>query len=88
MRRQSITIALGQIRREDFRLSREATALAAVEVVGTAASVINASKMGASTTISDSALTPASDAESQLLRLRAAGPRKSPRRPATCRGAA
>ncbi len=57
MRRQSITIALGQIRREDFRLSREATALAAVEVVGTAASVINASKMGASTTISDSALT-------------------------------
>ena len=38
-------------------MSREAAALAAVEVVGTAASVINASKMGASTTISDSALT-------------------------------
>jgi hypothetical protein len=57
LRRQNITIALGQIRREDFKMSREATALAAVEVVGTAASVINASKMGASTTISDSALT-------------------------------
>ena len=38
-------------------MSREAATLAAVEVVGTAASVINASKMGASTTISDSALT-------------------------------
>ena len=57
VRRQSISIALGQIRREDFKLSREAATLAAVEVVGTAASVINASKMGASTTISDSALT-------------------------------
>ena len=57
LRRQSITIALGQIRREDFRLTREAATLTAVSVVATADAVINASKMGASTTISDSALT-------------------------------
>src|SRR6185369_15529290 len=54
--RQNILVTLGQVRREDFKLTREATTLSAVEVVGTAASVINASKMGASTTISDSAL--------------------------------
>src|SRR5215208_36160 len=57
LRRQNISIALGQIRREDFRLTREAATLTAVDVVATADAVINASKMGASTTISDSALT-------------------------------
>ncbi|HEU4720341.1 MAG TPA: TonB-dependent receptor [Gemmatimonadaceae bacterium] len=57
LRRQGLTIALGQIRREDFRLTREATTLTAVDVVATADAVINASKTGASTTISDSALT-------------------------------
>ena len=56
-RRQGLTISLGQIRREDFRLTREATTLTAVDVVATADAVINASKTGASTTISDSALT-------------------------------
>ena len=57
LRRQGLTISLGQIRREDFRLTREAATLTAVDVVATADAVINASKTGASTTISDSALT-------------------------------
>ena len=57
LRRQNITIVLGQVRREDFKLTREAATLTAVEVLATADAVINASKMGASTMISDSALT-------------------------------
>ncbi|MEO6528647.1 MAG: carboxypeptidase regulatory-like domain-containing protein [Gemmatimonadaceae bacterium] len=55
--RSRISISLGQIRREDFRLAREAATLSVVTVIATADAVINASKTGASTTISDSALT-------------------------------
>jgi outer membrane receptor protein involved in Fe transport len=55
--RPNITISLGQVRREDFKLTREAATLSTVNVVATADAVINASKTGASTTISDSALS-------------------------------
>jgi outer membrane receptor protein involved in Fe transport len=55
--RPNVTISLGQARREDFRLAREAAVLSEVAVVASANAVINASKTGASTTISDSALT-------------------------------
>ncbi len=54
--RTDITISLGQTRREDFKLTREAAVLTAVTVVGTADAVINATKTGTSTTVSDSAL--------------------------------
>jgi outer membrane receptor protein involved in Fe transport len=57
LRRQNITIMLGQVRREDFRIAREASMLTEVSVVATADAVINAAKTGASTTISDSALS-------------------------------
>lgn len=55
--RDGVTLSLGQTRREDFKLVKQAAQLAAVTV--TAASVdyvINASKTGTTTTISDSAL--------------------------------
>jgi hypothetical protein len=57
MTRDGITVSLGQTRREDFKLIKQATQLTAVTV--TAASVdyvINTSKTGTSTTISDSSL--------------------------------
>jgi hypothetical protein len=54
--RTGIVIPLGQTRREDFRLSREAAVLSTVTVTATTDPVINASKTGATTTISDSAL--------------------------------
>jgi hypothetical protein len=55
--RTGIVIPLGQARREDFRLSREAAVLSTVTVTATTDPVINASKTGTSTTISDSALS-------------------------------
>jgi hypothetical protein len=54
--RTGITVTLGQSRREDFRLERQATTLSAVTVTGQADPVINVSKAGTTTTISDSAL--------------------------------
>jgi hypothetical protein len=54
--RRGIQVSLGQTRREDFRLARQVTELGAVTVTATADPVINASKTGTTTTISDSAL--------------------------------
>ena len=55
--RDGITISLGQTRREDFKLNREAASLEAVSVTASAAdAMINASKTGTGTTISDSML--------------------------------
>ncbi|NUR33608.1 MAG: TonB-dependent receptor [Gemmatimonadaceae bacterium] len=54
--RTGVVIQLGQTRREDFKLSREAAVLSTVTVTATTDPVINASKTGTSTTISDSAL--------------------------------
>jgi hypothetical protein len=54
--RTGISIPLGQTRREDFKLSREAAVLSTVTVTATTDPVINASKTGATTTISDSSL--------------------------------
>jgi hypothetical protein len=55
--RNGITISLGQTRREDFKLSKQAAQLAEVKVTGQSFDyVINTSKTGTSTTISDSAL--------------------------------
>jgi outer membrane receptor for ferrienterochelin and colicin len=54
--RTNIAITLGQTRREDFRLTREAAVLSAVTVTATTDPVINPAKSGTSTTISDSAL--------------------------------
>lgn len=54
--RDHIAITLGQTRREDFRLSTQAAVLEAVTVSGAIDPVINATKAGTSTTISDSAL--------------------------------
>jgi outer membrane receptor for ferrienterochelin and colicin len=54
--RTGISIPLGQTRREDFKLSREAAVLSTVTVTATTDPVINASKSGATTTISDSSL--------------------------------
>jgi outer membrane receptor for ferrienterochelin and colicin len=54
--RNNIVVSLGQTRREDFRLTREAAVLSAVTVTATNDAVINATKTGTSTTISDSAL--------------------------------
>ena len=54
--RSNIVITLGQTRREDFKLSQEAAVLSTVTVTAANDAVINASKTGTSTTISDSAL--------------------------------
>ena len=54
--RTGVVIPLGQTRREDFKLSREAAVLSTVTVTATTDPVINASKAGATTTISDSSL--------------------------------
>ena len=57
MTRDGIVISLGQARREDFRLVREVQQLGEVSITAsTTDAVINASKTGTSTTISDSAL--------------------------------
>jgi hypothetical protein len=53
---RQVAITLGQTRREDFRLSAEAAVLSAVTVTAATDPVINASKTGTSTTISDSLL--------------------------------
>ena len=55
--RNNIAITLGQTRREDFKLSQEAAVLSTVTVTAANDAVINASKTGTSTTISDSALS-------------------------------
>jgi outer membrane receptor protein involved in Fe transport len=55
--RTGVVISLGQTRREDFKLTREAAVLSTVTVTATTDPVINASKTGATTTISDSALS-------------------------------
>jgi hypothetical protein len=54
--RTGVVIPLGQTRREDFRLGREAAVLSTVTVTATTDPIINASKSGATTTISDSSL--------------------------------
>jgi len=55
--RNGITVSLGQTRREDYRLARQAVQLNEVTVTATTYdAVINTSKTGTSTTISDSAL--------------------------------
>ena len=55
--RDGVVITLGQARREDFRLSREVALLGEVSVTASSIdAVINASKTGTSTSISDSAL--------------------------------
>lgn len=54
--RTGVVIPLGQTRREDFKLSREAAVLSTVTVTATTDPIINASKTGATTTISDSSL--------------------------------
>ena len=55
--RDGVVISLGQSRREDFRLVREVQQLGEVSITAsTTDAVINASKNGTSTTISDSAL--------------------------------
>ncbi|MDB4912683.1 MAG: putative oar protein [Gemmatimonadetes bacterium] len=57
MTRDGITISLGQTRREDFKLIREVQQLGEVSVTAsTTDAVINTSKSGTSTTLSDSAL--------------------------------
>ncbi len=57
MSRDGILITLGQTRREDFRMVREVQQLGEVSITAsTTDAVINASKTGTSTTISDSAL--------------------------------
>ena len=57
MTRDGITISLGQTRREDIRLAREVATLGEVSITASATdAVINASKTGTSTSISDSAL--------------------------------
>jgi outer membrane receptor protein involved in Fe transport len=55
--RTGVAITLGQTRREDVRMTREAAVLSTVTVTATTDPVINASKTGATTTISDSALS-------------------------------
>jgi hypothetical protein len=55
--RTGVVITLGQTRREDVRMTREAAVLSTVTVTATTDPVINASKTGTSTTISDSALS-------------------------------
>jgi outer membrane receptor protein involved in Fe transport len=55
--RNGIAITLGQARREDFRLAQTAAVLDVIMVTATTDPIINASKTGTSTTISDSALS-------------------------------
>ena len=55
--RERVRITLGQTTREDFNLSDQATNLEAVVVTGTIDPIINASKAGTGTTVSDSALS-------------------------------
>ena len=55
--RDGVTISLGQTRREDFKLVREVATLGEVSITASSTdAVINASKTGTSTSISDSAL--------------------------------
>jgi hypothetical protein len=54
--RDQIVVTLGQTRRQDFKLSKRAAVLEAVTVSAQNDPVINASKTGTGTTISDSAL--------------------------------
>jgi hypothetical protein len=54
--RDHVVITLGQTRREDFKMSKQAAVLSTVTVSATTDPVINASKTGTSTTLSDSAL--------------------------------
>jgi outer membrane receptor for ferrienterochelin and colicin len=54
--RNNIVISLGQTRREDFKLTHEAAVLSTVTVTANADAIMNATKSGTSTTISDSAL--------------------------------
>ncbi|MEO5817525.1 MAG: carboxypeptidase regulatory-like domain-containing protein, partial [Gemmatimonadaceae bacterium] len=57
MTRDGVVISLGQTRREDFRMTREVQTLGEVSITAsTTDAVINASKTGTSTSISDSAL--------------------------------
>ena len=55
--RTGVAIPLGQARREDFRLTREAAVLSTVTVTATTDPIINASKTGTTTTLSDSMLS-------------------------------
>src|SRR5687768_13812449 len=55
--RSGIQVTLGQARREDFALEQAATVLSTATVTATVDPIINASKTGTSTTISDSALS-------------------------------
>src|SRR5262249_18899253 len=54
--REHLTITLNQTRREDFKMARQATVLNKIQVVSTTDPVINATKSGTGTTVSDSAL--------------------------------
>jgi len=54
--RNNIVISLGQTRREDFKLTHEAAVLSTVTVTASNDAIMNATKTGTSTTISDSAL--------------------------------
>jgi outer membrane receptor for ferrienterochelin and colicin len=54
--RNNIVVSLGQTRREDFKLTHEAAVLSTVTVTASNDVVMNATKTGTSTTISDSAL--------------------------------
>ncbi|MGV3711191.1 MAG: TonB-dependent receptor [Gemmatimonas sp.] len=55
--REGIVVTLGQMRREDYRLAKQAVQLTELTVTATAYdNVINTSKTGTSTTIGDSAL--------------------------------
>jgi outer membrane receptor protein involved in Fe transport len=57
MRRDNITVSLGETSRADFRLTPQATTLEAVSVTGVADNaVISPTKTGVSTSVSDSAL--------------------------------
>jgi hypothetical protein len=57
MTRDGVVVLLGQTRREDFKLTREVQTLGEVSITASATdAVINTSKTGTSTTISDSAL--------------------------------
>jgi outer membrane receptor protein involved in Fe transport len=54
--RERIAITLNQTRREDFKLARQATVLNKIQVVSTTDPVINATKSGTGTVVSDSSL--------------------------------
>jgi outer membrane receptor protein involved in Fe transport len=57
VRRDPVRVTLGQITREDISLTEQAATLEAMTVSGTVDPVINASKAGTGTTVSDSALS-------------------------------